>query len=162
QPLFNARRTEEELTHLAEPLDVPLPLKRRFLDANLPDLYGDGLPLLLELAAGAGVNAVPIGDIRVCDLSDDPSVPGTWAHQPHPGPPQVAGAPVPGRVPSAAAPGGGGGRPATFPYGSAPAVGGGGYDRPASPQKVNPPVQVGGGAPLGPPLTSVAGGGAVE
>ena len=42
KPLFNARRTEQEITHLAEPLDVPLPLKRRFAKAHLGALYGSG------------------------------------------------------------------------------------------------------------------------
>ena len=34
QPLFGFPRTEEEITHLAEPFDVPLPLSRRWLSAQ--------------------------------------------------------------------------------------------------------------------------------
>ena len=67
KPLFNARRTEQEITHLAEPLDVPLPLRRRFAKAHL-GAYGAGLSLLLEIetatvqggrAGGAGADAMP-------------------------------------------------------------------------------------------------------
>ena len=162
KPLFAAPRTEQEITHIAEPLDVPLPLKRRFTAAHLADLYGSGRSLLLETETGVGVDPVAAGDVRVCDLSDDPGVPGTWAHEPQPGDTHVAVDPVLGRVAFAAAPAAGETRLATFHYGSALAVGGGGYDRAASLEKMNTVVSVSGGEPLGTPLGSVTGGGAVE
>ena len=77
KPLFATPRTETEITHLAEPLDVPLPLLRRFLEANLAALYGAGGSLLLETETAGGLDDVAVTDIRVCDLSDDPSLPGT-------------------------------------------------------------------------------------
>jgi hypothetical protein len=80
KPLFAFPRTEQEITHLAEPLDVPLPLLRRFLKAQLGPLYGAGRSLLLETETATGIDLVPVGDIRVSDLSDDPGAPGTWAH----------------------------------------------------------------------------------
>lgn len=159
--LFNARRTEQEITHLAEPLDVPLPLRRRFTKAHLGELYGAGRPLLVETETAAGVEPIPAAEIRICDLSDDPAAPGTWAHAPQPGDPHVAVDPVLGRVAFPAAPAGET-RLATFHYGSAHAVGGGGYDRAASLETMHTVVPVSGGESLGPPLASVAGGGAVQ
>lgn len=162
EPLFVAPRTEEEITHLAEPLDVPLPLRRRFAVAHLGALYGEGRSLLLEVESGAGVARVPGADVRICDLSDDPASPGTWANQPGAGDTHVAVDPVLGRVAFAGAPEAGETRLATFHHGSALAVGGGGYDRGAPRDAMDTVVPVSGGDPLGPPLASVTGGGAAE
>ena len=162
RPLFAARRTEQEITHMADPLDVPLPLRRRFLGAHLAELYGAAGSLLLELETGGGTTPVPEGDVHVCDLSDDPAAPGTWAHEPQPSDTHVAIDPVLGRVAFPAPPAAGETRLATFHHGSALAVGGGGYDRAASLEPVETLVTVSGGDPLGPPLASVAGGGAVQ
>jgi hypothetical protein len=160
KPLFNARRTEREITHIAEPLDVPLPLPRRFAKAHRRDLYGAGRPLLLETEDAGG--AEPVAEIGFCDLSDDPAAAGTWVHQPQPGDTHVAVDPVLGRVAFAAAPAAGEERLATFHYGSALAVGGGAYDRGASLERMKTVAPVSGGDPLGPPLASVAAGGAVQ
>jgi len=160
--LFAQKRTEQEITHLAEPLDVPLPLRRRFAGAHLADLYGAGRSFLLEVDTAGVVEPVAPADIRICDLSDDPAIPGAWAHQPQPADTHVAVDPVLGRVAFAAAPAAGATRLATFHYGTALAIGGGGYDRAATIDKVNTIVTVSGGDPLGPPLTSVEGGGAVQ
>jgi hypothetical protein len=162
EQLFESPRTEEEITHLAEPLDVPQPLLRRFTKAHLEDLYGAGRTIELATEAAGEVVAVPIADIRVCNLSDDPAAPGTWAHEPQPADTHVAIDPVLGRVAYPAAPAAGERRLATFHYGSALAIGGGGYDRAASLETVNTVVDVGDGDALGPPLGTVAGGGAVE
>jgi hypothetical protein len=161
KPLFVAPRTEEEITHLAEPLDVPLPLLRRFAEANLAALYGAGRSLVLETETAAGIDALPVADVRVCDLSDDPGAPGTWAHEPDPGDTHVAVDPVLGRVAFAAAPGAGETRLATFHHGSALAVGGGGYDRSTSLEQLHAVAEVDGGDPLGPALAAAAGGGEV-
>jgi hypothetical protein len=160
--LFVARRTEQEITHLAEPLDVPLPLRRRFAKANLGRLYGAGRTFLLETETGPVVDVVPAAGVRICDLSDDPGAPGTWAHQPQPGDTHVAVDPVLGRVAFAAAPAAGETRLGTFHYGSALAIGGGGYDRARTLETVQTVVPVSDGAALGPPLASVAGGGTVQ
>jgi hypothetical protein len=131
QPLFVAPRTERDLSHLAEPLDVPIPLGRRFAGGHLAELYGAGRTLLIETAAGP----VAAADIRICDLSD---VAGGWSHEPSAG---VAVDPVLGRIAFAVTPD----TPvATFHYGSALAVGGGGYDRGAEPPSGT--VVSGGGA----------------
>jgi hypothetical protein len=162
EQLFVSPWTEEEITHLAEPLDVPLPLRRRFANARLELLYGPGQTFELATETSGGSTAVPIGDVEICNLSDDPASPGTWAHEPQPGDPVVHVDPVLGRVAFADPPAAGETRVATFHYGSALAVGGGGYDRARSLEKMNTVVKVGDGDPLGPPLSSVEGGGAVE
>jgi hypothetical protein len=162
KPLFGAPRTEQEITHLAEPLDVPLPLTRRFLAAHLGELYGAGRSLLVETETPAGFDAVAAADVRVCDLSDDPSSPGAWAHEPQPGDGHVAVDPVLGRVAFPAAPGSGETRLATFHHGSVLAAGGGGYDRAASFEPLTTVVDARDGEPLGPLVASVAGGGGVQ
>jgi hypothetical protein len=160
--LFNAPRTEQDVTHLAEPPDVPVPLLRRFTKSHLKELYGAGRSLLLETETVTDVEQVPVADIRICDLSDDPAAPGTWVHVPDPGDTHVAVDPVLGRAAFATAPAAGETRLATFHYGSALAVGGGGYDRAKSLDLMHTVVPVEGGDPLGPPLASVAAGGAVQ
>jgi hypothetical protein len=163
KPLFGAPRTETDITHIAEPFDVPLPLHRRWLKAHVADYYGPGRSLLLETESAGGIDVVDASTIRVCDLSDDPAAPGSWAHEPQPADTHIGVDPVLGRVAFAAAPAVGELRLATFHYGAALAVGGGGYDRAASFADVQTVVPVsGGGTVLGPALTSVAGGGAVE
>ena len=96
EPLFGLPRTEEEITHLAEPFDVPLPLGRRFLGDHVGAYYGARRSILLERQLGAAdPTPIELKDVRICDLSD---VPGgtTWAHQPPAG--TVAIDPVLGRV----------------------------------------------------------------
>lgn len=158
-PLFGRPRAEAEITHLAEPFDVPVPLGRRWLSDHLPDYYGTGLTLRLETQAGAA-EPVPVAfaDIRICDLSDKPGGGGAWGHQPPAG--KVAIDPVLGRVYFGTA------RPvndrvlATYHYGLAVPVGAGGYTR----GEANTPLpeqQLSGGAALQPALDAVAAGGTV-
>ena len=164
KPLFNPRRTEAEITHIAEPIDLPMPLPRRFSKAHLRDLYGTGRAFLLEVEDAGGAD--PIAEIRICDLSDDPATPGAWIHQPQPADTHAAVDPVLGRVAFPAAPAAGEQRLATFHYGSALAIGGGGYDRASSLERMEKVVTVSGGgaAPtaLGTPLGEVVSGGAVQ
>ncbi|MDF5753131.1 hypothetical protein [Spongiactinospora sp. TRM90649] len=153
QRLFGKPRTEEGITHLAEPFDVPLPLTRRFLADHRDVYYGHGRSLLVEL-----VGAATPSKVRVCDLSD---VADDWAHAPQPGSDVLAVDPVLGRVyfpeavPAGVIPVG------TFHQGYAMRVGGGGYDREASttPGQVR---QVSGGAAIQPHLDSVTSGGTVH
>ena len=161
--LFLAQRTETEITHLAEPLDVPLPLTRQFAKANLGALYGPSLTFVIETQTAAGVERWPAAEVRICDLSDDPSVAGAWANQPGPADTYVAVDPVLGRVAFGAPADAGETRLGTYHYGSALHVGGGGYDRSRSLEKVlAPTIVAGGGALLGGALGAVEGGGAVQ
>jgi hypothetical protein len=159
-PLFGLPRTEPEITHLAEPFDVPLPLGRRWLGDHLDAYYGRGRTLLLERQA-AGGDPVPIGreKIRVCDLSDVPGGGGAWAHEPPPG--EVAVDPVLGRVYAGDAVPAGERLLGTSAYGQAVPVGAGASTRRLL---VTPePRQVAlAGENLQPHLATVAAGGTVE
>ena len=162
KPLFGAPRTEQEISHVAEPFDVPLPLLRRWLTAHVAEYYGAARSMLLEVETAGGTDAVDPASVRICDLSDDPAVPGAWAHEPQPADTHVAIDPVLGRVAFPLAPAAGETRLATSHHGAALAIGGGGYDRAASLDEVHTIVPVSGGAALGPGLGSIAGGGAVQ
>lgn len=80
--LYGLPRVEEEVSHLAEPLNVPLPLSRRWL-ARHPDLYygkqADGAsPSLLLQVEGTVIEAEAVD---ICDLSGGDA---DWAHTPRP------------------------------------------------------------------------------
>lgn len=110
-PLFNRPQTEDEVTHLAEPRNVPGRISLRAAAADLPDFYGADRSLLLE-NAGADL---AFDDLRICDLEN-------W-HAPAD---KVAVDPVLGRIlfPADAE------NPrVTFHYGFAANIGGGEYDR---------------------------------
>ncbi|HEY7875672.1 MAG TPA: hypothetical protein VIG64_11190, partial [Actinomycetota bacterium] len=161
KPLFGAARTEEEITHLAEPFDVPLPLKRRWASAHLPEYYGAGLSMLLEIDDGTDV--VPVeAVVRICDLSDDPVAPGAWAHEPEPPDERVAIDPVRGRVAFPSGASAGDTRVATFHYGAALSIGGGGYDRGVARDEMLSVASASKGEDLAPLLGAAAAGGAVE
>lgn len=84
--------TEAEITHLAEPVNVPLPIPLRDLAADPGRWYGPGLSVV--------VDGVPPTDVLACDLRDVTDGSGTvigWAHTPPP-PGRVALDPVRGRV----------------------------------------------------------------
>lgn len=68
-PLFTSPETEDEITHIAEPLNVPEPISRRVLNAYLEDYYGVGNSLVLR----NGINdedGIDKSQITVCNLSD--------------------------------------------------------------------------------------------
>ncbi|WP_431970455.1 hypothetical protein [Nocardia sp. bgisy134] len=154
QPLYGSPRTEDEISHLAEPFDVPIPLSRRWLSAHRDHYYGSNNSVSLEVIDGT----VP-ATIRICDLSD---VVGDWAHAPAPGSDTVAIDPMLGRVYFSDPPPNLATVVGTFHYGTALNVGGGGYDRGDPPVPDNPAITVESGAALRPPLDSTADGGVVE
>ncbi len=81
-PLVTRPRTEDDITQLATPLDVPARIGRRVLHERTADFYGTG-PLRQSLCLYVGtadpLPAIPLADVCVCDLSDDGA---TWAHLP--------------------------------------------------------------------------------
>lgn len=95
-PLFNPPRTEEEITHLAEEVDVPGRLRRRPLYAELEALrqpgeggtgsgrgfFGDGsAPFhVVTVSAGGVAREVPPEEVLICDLGDRSD--GTWPRPP--------------------------------------------------------------------------------
>ncbi|MEK7253530.1 MAG: hypothetical protein AAB316_02200, partial [Bacteroidota bacterium] len=107
-PLYNIPETEQEITQLSSPFNVPMPMGRRVLAEQLEAWYGqedanadadksdksvlifaDGQPLLPD----ADFKNFDI--ISVCNLSDDPLVPGAWANMPDK---KIAIDPVLGRI----------------------------------------------------------------
>ena len=91
--LFSNVVPETEITHLATPANVPLPLTVRWFDDHLAECYAADLGLLVEVASGGSVTPVPIGDVLPSDLRDDGA---GWANPPAAG--KVAIDPERGRV----------------------------------------------------------------
>ena len=115
-PLFTDPETEREITHLAEPINVPEPISRRVLDQYLAEYYGEGRSIFLE-----GLQA---GEVEACDLRDSG---GDWAHEPST---KVAIDPLLGRI---AFPNDQAQPPlVTFHYGFSAEIGGGEYPRTAT------------------------------
>jgi hypothetical protein len=93
-PLYNRAEAEESITHLAEPVNVPMALSRRVLArdvASSPSIYyGEGSSVAVYIN---GANTpVARNELHVCDLSDEG---GTWAHLPEAG---IAIDPTLGRI----------------------------------------------------------------
>jgi hypothetical protein len=160
RPLFSAGGAAEQRRRAATADEVPMPLRRRWLGANLAAQWGRGGSVLLEIDAAAGVEEVPLADVRICDLSDDPGVPGAWNHEPAAGSVTVAIDPVLGRIAVGTPPADDERLLATFRHGAAIAVGGGGYDRPRGSQEVT--TEVAGGGSLVAALGTVDTGGVIE
>lgn len=160
--LYNTPETEEEISHLAEPRNVPMPLARRWLKAHLDDYYGPGKSLVLEVD-GNPPQLITRNNICICDLSDIKDGGGNviaWAHQPTAGSGLVAIDPVLGRIAFADAPAA---TPlVSFHYGFTIAIGGGEYERGDPAVPVTPVQNVQGGAALQPALNAVQNGGTVE
>jgi hypothetical protein len=154
QPLFGKPVTEESITHVAEPFNVPLPLSRRWLKANEDAYYGKDLSLLVGLL-GAATPAT----VRICDLSDIGG--GDWAHAPVPGSNTMAIDPVLGRVYFSDPVPAGVTAIGTRQYGSALRIGAGAYPRDVT-VTGDPVVTVIAGDDIQTALNQITGGGAVE
>jgi hypothetical protein len=130
--LYNHPEVEDEITHLAEPVNVPMPLSRRVLDRYLETYYGRDKSLLIYRDG----QEAPIGDVHVCDLSDvtdDMGAVTGWAHMPQE---KIAIDPALGRIafPSASPPASPPQAPpqsvrVTYHYGFSADMGGGEYER---------------------------------
>lgn len=142
--LYNNPETEAQITHLAEPFNVPMPISRRALDLQLDRYYGidargklrsillnvDGVDVVTNLSSPP---AEKISDlIEACDLSDVKDASGNitgWAHSPQD---KIAIDPVLGRIAFAES------KPApasvrvTYHYGFSAEMGGGEYGREAT------------------------------
>lgn len=118
-PLFTHPDGEDDIAHLADPINVPMPISRRVLDSHRPLYYGPQRSILVWADGGA----IDVADVEACDLSD---AGGAWAHQPLD---MVAIDPVLGRLAFPQ------NHPAptdvrvTFHYGFSADMGGGEYDR---------------------------------
>ncbi|MGE5217806.1 MAG: hypothetical protein ACM3SP_12465 [Chloroflexota bacterium] len=116
--LFTRPEREDEITHLAEPINVPDPISRRVLSQYLLQYYGDEKSIAID--------GVDIASINICNLGDAGG--GAWAHTPPAG--RIAIDPVLGRIfcgDAQAAP-----PRVTYHYGFSADMGGGEYDRAAT------------------------------
>lgn len=115
EPLFTRPQPETQIDHLAEPINVPEPISRRVLDAQMSEYYGPDKSIYVE---GFDLDAVD-----ACNLSDIGG--GAWAHMPSAG--RISIDPALGRVAI--------GAPQTKPprvtyhYGFSAPLGGGEYDQ---------------------------------
>jgi hypothetical protein len=137
QPLCTLPQTEDEIAQLATPLNVPEPISRRVLDANLDGYYtgSDDVTRSLRLYTWDSTNsvpqapqAVPSSAVCVCNLADFGS---GWAHQPL-APKTYAIDPVLGRIALGAPLALGTELLVDFHYGFSADIGGGEYERAAS------------------------------
>ena len=85
--LFTRPVAEDEITHLADPINVPDPISRRVLHEYLNTYYGKDKSLFLD--------GIDIDSLLVCNLSDVDG--GSWAHTPPPDD-KVAIDPILGRI----------------------------------------------------------------
>lgn len=140
--LYNHTEPEDEITHLAEPINVPMGISRRVLARSLTTYYRPDRTsvLLTEKNPSAQTELKPIDSarIKVCDLSDLTDADGdvvkdlngktVWAHLPGD---KIAIDPVLGRI--ALPPGE---TPENlhviYQYGFSTEMGGGEYDRESS------------------------------
>jgi hypothetical protein len=133
--LYNNPQTEDEITHLAEPINVAMPLDRRIVDRYLDTYYGAGKSFVINVNGkdAPPVDTSPPGPdlpVCICNLSDVDDGGGNiiWAHQPAG---CIAIDPVLGRIafPLVSPP-----EPApavrvSYHYGFSAPMGGGEYDR---------------------------------
>jgi hypothetical protein len=75
--LFTRPEREEKITHLAEPINIPMPVSRRVLHEHKDRYYGKEK----SLAVYEGGVLVEAARVTVSDLSDDESV-GEWVCRP--------------------------------------------------------------------------------
>jgi hypothetical protein len=172
--LFRRARTEADISHLAEPINVPEPLSVRLMalavkaaqvstvpapNAVLDDDYGSGESLVL-LRPGNPPTPVPVEQIRICDLRDILDSGGTvvgWNHEAAVPAGTIGVDPERGRVLL--------GSPAdgpllaTFHYGSVREFGGGEYERDPQSDELANQQTVANSGPLQPGLDAIAAGG---
>jgi hypothetical protein len=150
--LFTRPESETDISHLAEPINVPEPISRRVLHTYLTRYYGQQLSVYVEVEnIDTGIDKM-----HICNLADDGA---SWAHLPVS---QISIDPVLGRI--AFPPGNAPKNPrVTFHYGFSMPMGGGEYERRKSfavGSAANVVVRQNSG--LQSALSSVTGGGVVE
>jgi hypothetical protein len=172
--LFRHAQTEDDITHFAEPINVPEPLSVRLMalavraaqssvspppDAVLDDDYGDGESLVL-MRPGNPPSSVPVEKVRVCDLRDILDSGGNvigWNHENSVPAGTIGFDPERGRVLL--------GDPqdgpllATFHYGATSAIGGGEYERTPDGEDLSNQRTIAGSNALQPELDAISGGG---
>jgi hypothetical protein len=168
--LFRQPQSEEDISHLADPINVPEPLSVRLMaaavratkkkpapDAVRDDDYGDGESVFLQRAdhTPVSVNEVVIADLR--DILDAGGNVVAWNHQDGIPDGKIAVDPERGRV--LLGNGVTGPLLATFRYGSIRTIGGGEYERTPLGEELPNQGTIGNGAALQSALDAVAEGG---
>ncbi len=144
-PLYVRPEPETDPTHIANELNLPVPIRRRLFDEQTEQLYGSGKSLQILLGAKrrgdedendvlSAKETVPAEKIVAADLTD-------WQYLPRPG--TVAVDPVLGRIafPTRQTPKNG--VWVTYHYGFSDDLGGGEYERPLSQQSSSEIYRVG-------------------
>jgi hypothetical protein len=166
RPLFRLPVTETEISHIAEPANVPEPIDLRLMasavkaavaDPGVFDDYGPGESVVLwrpNANPALPPDPIPVSGICVCDLRD---VAGGWAHEAILDANQIAIDPRLGRVLLGNAVAG----PilATFHSGFSRPIGGGEYERSPSDVVQGTRRSAHRAEPLQPHLDAIAGGG---
>jgi hypothetical protein len=172
--LFGNAQPEDDISHLAEPVNVPEPLSVRLMalavkaaqastlvapDAVLGDNYGGDEGIVL-LRPGSPPKPVSVSKVRICDLRDLLDGSGNvigWNHETAVPAGTIGLDPERGRILLGSAADG----PllATFSYGMAREIGGGEYARTPEGDDLAPQLIVTSGASLQPQLDSIKGGG---
>ena len=157
--LFTRPESETDISHLAEPINVPEPISRRVLDSDLERL----LWRAEELVGRGGGQQHRYWDVKfnVCNLSDDGA---SWAHLPESDEQDCHRS---GARPHRLSAGSATGEPpenvrVTFHYGFSMAMGGGEYERRKSFLLTGSATTVTQGQSLQAAIDAVAGGGIVE
>lgn len=148
--LFIRPVTEDDITHLAEPLNVPLPLTRRMLAGDGPNFhplevfYGAGQSVVLQEFIADRYTLIPAQRVRIADLSDarDAADQPVWNHENAAAADQVLLDPQLGRIVLGEIPSDPQRLPlASFHYGFSMPLGGGQYAR-AGRSTANPSAAV--------------------
>jgi len=132
--LFIHPETEDDVSHLAEPINVSLPITRRMLagqsrnDLGLETLYGDNRSVLIQEFIDVQYRPVPAERILVCDLSDADGQPA-WNYENKVSPTQIAIDPQLGRLVFGTIPNEDHPPRVTYFYGFGSDIGGGEYGR---------------------------------
>lgn len=135
--LFIHPETEDDVSHLADPINVSLPITRRMLagqsrnDLGLQTLYGDNRSVSIQEFVDEQYQRVPAERILVCDLSDADGLPA-WNHENKVSLTQVAIDPQLGRLVFGAIPKEDHPPRVTYFYGFGSDIGGGEYGRTAA------------------------------
>jgi hypothetical protein len=119
--LYNQPVTEDDITHLTGPINVPMPIRRYPFSKSRETWYGENKSVLISLD---GVK-VPVDEICICDLHDEGSPPG-WANMPGD---KIAIDPKLGRIGLPAAHSPVAKVTVDYSYGFSADIGGGDYDK---------------------------------
>lgn len=149
--LFTSPVSEEEIHHLATPVNVPQPISRRLLHEQLNDYYGQ------EKSISITAGGVLRDKVVVCNLSDAGA--GSWAHHPKD---SVGIDPELGRITFPSDESSPASVEVSFHYGFSADMGGGEYDRSATMQISPATEQVDTSGSIQSKLNTVAAGGVVE